>query len=127
MSTGKVKKLNFHTFKAITQCKKPITQKRKVNELVNETVYLKRLVMELERDGHSVELKEVLNHELHNYPPSIASMNSSCYRIVLEVLNNELDNYPLSIASMKSSCDRIVLRTGNKSSLLGMLKKISVV
>ena len=97
MSTGKVKKLNLHTFKAITPCKKTITQKRKVNELVNETVYLKRMVMELERDGHSVELKEVLNHELHNYPPSIASMNLSC--------------------------DRIVLRKGNKSSLLGMLKK----
>ena len=97
MSTGKVKKLNLCTFKAITPCKKPITQKRKVNELVNETVYLKRMVMELERHGHSVELKEVLNHELHNYPSSIVSM--------------------------KSSCDRIVLRTGNKSSLLGMLKK----
>ena len=48
MSTSKVKKINLHTFKAITQCKRPIKQKRKANNLVNETVYLKRMVMQLD-------------------------------------------------------------------------------
>lgn len=92
-------RLNLKTFTDME--KLPKANKKYIkskNDLTSEIKVLKRALLELNRDATDTDyLEELMKHELRSYPPSICEMDQESHGVYL--------------------------RTGNKASLLDIMKK----
>jgi hypothetical protein len=96
LATGIVTKLKLKRFVDIQQSSKRDKPKQIKKQLVDEMSVLKRVLLERERGVKDTHMQDLLQHELHSYPPSIAEMDDAT--------------------------KVVKLRSGNKAMLLNIMK-----